>query len=315
MATFTARAIPPKPESDRPMDTGARGNRHTYESHVTCVTENTHMQRGRSVRELNGMRRLTVRRWGSAPSIGGGERLSSPSRLRDAGRRPTWPAVLVGMLMLVALPLWWMNGHRGASSLRDVALEGPRGPVCLRMVVANDVSGSMVAFTQARENALGQFVSWAQANLRGDDELGVLDFAGGASWTRRPAAIGQVASAVAGTGAASNPNPSSTALQPVLDATAALPPTTCDTVLVLLSDGVYQDLPPDADAGLASLRAAGVHDLALLVPSGDIEIPREWTAAFPATRPRVFDGLNADASGLAYGAMIADLTGQTLRRT
>ena len=83
-------------------------------------------------------------------------------------------------------------------------------------------------------------------------------------------------------------------------------------MLVLLSDGMLQDLPSSSEAGLAALRRAHVHDLMLLVPARVIAVPGEWTAAFPLSRPTVFDGTDADATALAIGRAIASSTGQEL---
>lgn len=95
---------------------------------------------------------------------------------------------------------------------------------------------------------------------------------------------------------------------------AQLPPTSCDTLLVLLSDAQLADLPAAEAQGLRVLADAGVHDLRLLVPTAAIDVPGEWLDAFPSAPPIVVDGTDAAATGLTVARMLAQVTDQEVVR-
>ena len=220
----------------------------------------------------------------------------------SAARRWIIPLLLVAAALATALALPSQPDH-----ISDVALTGPRGPACERIIMANDTSGSMSEYTIAREAALTQFLQWAPANLRADDEVGVIDFSGHAEWSRTPTRIGEPAVLIHTTPA------DSTALTPIIELLAALTGSTCDTTLVLLSDAQYPDIPRPDDAR-ALLTRADLHDIVLLVPDPDINVPTEWTQAFPTAPPIRFDGTNPDATALAIAEVTATITGQQLTR-
>jgi hypothetical protein len=233
----------------------------------------------------------------------------SPGIHLVAQRHPgRWLVALAAVALLGAAALWW-DGRRGADSIDGVFLTGPRQSYCLRMVVGNDVSGSMTDFAAARESALSDFLGWAPDNLRPNDEVGVIDFAGAASWTRVPTPIGS--SAVRGP-ARDVYVGDQTLLMPVLDRVAELPSSPCHTVLVLFSDAQLSDLPPTEEEGRSVLQAAGLDGVVLLVPGDDIDVPDVWTTVFPAAEPQSFDGLDADETGLTVASVVAELTGQDL---
>ncbi|TFV66835.1 VWA domain-containing protein [Blastococcus sp. CT_GayMR20] len=238
------------------------------------------------------------------------DRLSSGSRLATEVRPDRWLAALL-LAALVVGGVLWLDDHGAADSIDEVALAGPRGSACLRLVVGNDVSGSMSDFADARESALRDFLSWAPRNLRDDDELGVVDFAGAAAWTRQPTPVAEPA--VRGA-AADVYQGDQTLLAPVLALAQALPPSHCRTALLLFSDAQLADLPQAEQEGRAAVQAAGVHDVVLLVPGEDIDVPEAWGTSFPAAEPRYFDGLDADETGLTVASVVAELTGQELQR-
>lgn len=220
-----------------------------------------------------------------------------------------WATILLALLvLLIPTASWaWANHDTGPTTLTQAVLTGQRGPACQRIVLAADVSGSMIDYTTARDNALSAYLAWAPTNLRSDDQLAVLEFSGTAGWTRTPSPITDP----------TNPGPhptltGGTALTPVLELIAALPPSTCDTALLLISDAQIPDLPTDPATGRDSLTTAHVHDIGLLVPSPAINIPSSWTVAYPAATPIIFDGLNPDTTGIALATATAHLTGQTL---
>lgn len=213
------------------------------------------------------------------------------------------------LLILAALPFWVWWDRREPQSLAQTYLAGERGPGCIRIVIANDTSGSMYEFTRPRQLALAQLLEWSPRNLRGDDEIAVLAFSGTTYVAMPPAPV------------ASNPRPGQTpgptdgtSLNSLVAALQDLPESRCATSLMLLSDGVFGDLAPDEDSGRIQLRDAGVSNLYLLVPGKNIPIEPNWHNIYPYAPPAVFDGTNPDATGLVLGRTLATVTGQHLER-
>jgi hypothetical protein len=249
--------------------------------------------------------------------LGAGAALSGDGPLlpgRRLGPRVSgWLPVFGLALALVALLLWWMLP--GAPGLGGRHLVGDRGPACLRLVVAVDLSGSMNDYGDARDHALRELLTWAaDGNLRADDEIAVVDFAAAAA-PRLPVTPVPAAAAAAALTPVPVPDGRFTNLAPVLDTVSAMPAGRCDQALLLLSDAQLGDLPPDEPQGRAVLAAHDVHDVVLLVPGDGIAVPAAWTSAFPAAPPIRFDGHDADATALAIGRAVAHLTGQTLEES
>ncbi|OUS97276.1 hypothetical protein CA951_02715 [Rhodococcus sp. NCIMB 12038] len=211
------------------------------------------------------------------------------------------------LAVVCAVPLW--KAMTAPASLDDVALVGDRGPGCVRVVVANDQSGSMSAFALPREQALAQFVNWAPDNLRPDDELAVFAFADHVQTVLEPVSVTSRP-----TIGSLNIDGGDTLFAPVISAAAHLPPTPCRTAVVLLSDGLMSDLTGDPDAGRAQVRAAGISDLFLLVPGDDIDVAPEWAQTYPYAGPMRFDGTDPQETGLVFGRVLATVTGQTLEK-
>lgn len=238
-------------------------------------------------------------------AAGAGLRPGTP--LAGQGRGRT--AVLLGVAgaAMVALLLWWLLPT--GQELADRALVGPRGPACLRLVMAVDQSGSMRDETDARDAAFAELVPWAARNLRPDDELDVIDFAAEAR-LRAATPVSRLATTTV-PGPAPVRDGRYTLLDPVLDQVRSLGASSCDTALVLLSDGQLVGVPSSEDAARLLLRGAGLHDLLLLVPGRSLEVPPEWST-FPTAAVRRFDGTDADVTAEAFGSAIGSLTGQTL---
>ncbi|WP_439663855.1 hypothetical protein ACSHWB_21855 [Lentzea sp. HUAS TT2] len=220
------------------------------------------------------------------------------------------------LLALLGIGVWQgyqsVVGPPEPDVLRLYQLDGPRGPTCLRLAIAMDVSGSMAEYAAARDSALVQLRQWAteKNTLRADDEMAIVDFAGGAITRLPPTPVAH--STIAPNG--SVPDGNNTLLRPMLDEIGKLPVSSppCDTVLLLLSDAQLADLPPDSAAGAALLRQAGVHDIRFLVPGDGIDVPAEWSRAFPSAPPIRFDGLDDKETALTIGKTIAELTRQRL---
>lgn len=238
--------------------------------------------------------------------------LSPPYQLAPLGaldRNRAWRVLVPIVVALLLVPAVVLLGRPQPATLASVHLVGPRGPACVRLVLANDVSGSMYAFAVPRDTALAQLQRWAPQNLRPDDQVGVLEFAGDAAWQIPPTPVGQP---VGRSGPSARKD--GTVLGPVLDLVHALPHDTCDTYLLLLSDGALSDLPGDEAAARAELVGHRVHAISLLVPGRRIDVPEAWSTVYPAAAPVRFDGNDADATGLAFAQVVADITGQSLKK-
>ncbi|GAA3394430.1 VWA domain-containing protein [Cryptosporangium minutisporangium] len=248
-----------------------------------------------------------------------GPRFGRSPRLGDPSRRLR--LALLGLLLL--LPLLWLlfvsceredeNGTAPiAGALGDYALEGRRGPECLRITLMVDTSGSMQDYAGARDAALSRLLPWLAKNLRDSDELALVDFAQTASVRLPPTAARSAGTTPSAPGVADG---GGTLIGPALAQVDAFRATKCDTAVLLLSDAQVTDLPLSEPAGRALLQQHDVSDIELLVPGQAIDVPSSWTTAFPSAQPRKFDGYDADATAVAIGRTIAELTGQQLARS
>lgn len=244
-----------------------------------------------------------------------------PVRLRGVRRLP-WPpgsrsrlyALPVLLAALIAAGTYlWPAGHKDAPGvLSAYQAGGARDDMnCLRLVIGVDVSGSMSDFSVPRDNALTQLFDWVRTgnNLRPDDELAIVDFARVARTRMPPTQVDDLGSLPPPVGAADGQY---TNLRPVLTRIGAFPRTTCDTALALISDAQLNDLPRSAAEGRQLLVGYRVDKIRLLVPGTGIQVYQEWARGFPSAVPQVFDGLDAEATGLALGHMVVGLTGQSL---
>lgn len=222
------------------------------------------------------------------------------------------------LLLLLVLPVWWLANRdeaedAGPARLDQLVLDGPRGPECLRLVIAVDDSGSMSDFASARDRALHQFLGWVgrPGNLRSDDELAVVDFAFESAVRLPPSPPSSGVGALTGRPVTDGFD---TLFRPVLETVSGFPPTDCSTALALLSDAQLSDLPATEAVGRRILRGAGVDDVRLLVPGDGITVPAQWQQVFPAAAPDRFDGHDTEQTARTFGETVADLVDQTLVR-
>jgi hypothetical protein len=277
---------------------------------------------------MHGLRRRSIRgkRWFSSASPRF-RALAAPGGLSGRPGDPTLWSRIAWLLALLAVPLllllllapWRQDDPPDVAAW---ALDGPREPQCLRLVLANDVSGSMNDYAVAREQALTALLDWLPKNLKSDDELAVVEFAETAVTKLPPATVGTL---VPGQGQAGGvvADGMYTWAAPVLAQVDSWPASSCDVALVLLSDaqlvlsaenGIPTELPSDPDGGRRLALAHRIHNIRLLVPDPDITVPSAWQAGFPAAAPQRFDGLDADQTAKSIALAIAGLTGQKLIR-
>lgn len=217
-----------------------------------------------------------------------------------------WRWLLAPLVLLpIGLGAAWLLGPQ---KLEDTALTGARGPECVRLVIAADVSGSMANLAVPRDRAIEQLLAWVPANLRRDDEIAVINFAQTATVVIPPTPIGTTTSRAHAAVTAD-----STELTPLMTQLSSLEPTRCQTSLLMMGDGQFADLPPDETQGRAQLAAAGIDTMTLLVP-GRTDTPQNWSQLYPYAPPTTFDGTNPDATALTIGRHVATLTTQDLSR-
>lgn len=277
------------------------------------------------------MRSRYYPRWGLASRYTG---LATPGGLAS----PVDPVArrrrrIAGLLTLLALPLllllfvFWPDedenptaaaGPGAPSGVSGLILDGPRGPNCLRLVLANDVSGSMSNYAMAREHALTALLDWLPKNLRSDDEIAVMDFADTAAAKMPPAKVSTLLSGYAMTSGGAMDG-GDTLFAPVLTQMDSWPKTNCDIALVLLSDAQFvlstdppMSMPADADGGRKLAQEHHIHDVQLLVPDPNIDVPSDWENAFPTAAPLRFNGLDSHETSKAVASAIAGLTNQSL---
>lgn len=229
-------------------------------------------------------------------------RVGSPASGRPFPLR--WLALLL-VPLLAGLGWWWFN----PGTLEETQLVGARGPGCVRLVIAADVSGSMTALARPRDAAVEQLLGWAPDNLRPADELALLSFGATSAVDIAPTRVDAtpVRSATAVSG-------DSTRLAPLVAAIGALPDTRCRTALLLVGDGQFADLPADEPTATAQLAGAGVDTIDFLVP-GRTAVPPQWESLYPSAPSRFFDGTDPDETALTFGRQLAHLTQQQLQRT
>ena len=246
--------------------------------------------------------------------------LAGPAPLADTPGRYRFLLLPLLLLLIAGLLAWklWPEPDPPAAAaaapeatqLKDRVLTGPRGPSCIRLVVGLDVSGSMREFATARDTALAQLIAWSKKNLRPDDELAVVDFAADAAVRTRPATRDRLS----GVGVEAGANDGRyTYLEPALAAVDGFAAGRCDTELVLISDAQLADLPLTPAAGQDLQLRHHIHDVRLLVPGDNVDVPQAWTLGFPEAPPTRFDGTDPDATANAFGQAIAGFTGQRLK--
>jgi hypothetical protein len=244
-----------------------------------------------------------------------GIRLGRPSRLQGpmgSSRFYTVPLLLAGLLALAGWYLWPGSGHTPTPphSLSGYRAGGARDELnCLRLVIGVDVSGSMRDFTAPRDDALSQLFSWVKTNLRPDDQVAIIDFAAVAKIRMPPTLVAHLGSLPPPAGAQDGVY---TYLRPILTEVDKFTNTSCDTDLMLISDAQLIDLPHTQAAGRGLLLGHHVSKIRLLVPGARIAVDPTWVKGFPSAAPYVFDGTDAEATGLALGRVVVSLTGQSL---
>lgn len=228
--------------------------------------------------------------------------------LRDLAplpRRPRLPLILLPLL--VALLCWagaeWAG--RGPDSLPESRMVGPRSPVPLGIVLLLDESGSFTEYAAIREQVLGQLTAWAPDNLRPDDTVTVISFAGTAGSKLSTTTVADLGDPGYGSTALG----SGTRIQPALAAALQEGAQPGPTSVIAVTDTAVED----ADAGRIDdlVRDLDATSMTTIVPSG-VEVRDDWAQAFPWQLVLEADPASAGDTALAIGSALAHATGQEL---
>lgn len=213
-------------------------------------------------------------------------------------------ALLVPLLVGVALLAWLRSDE---PTIEELRLAGPRAPACLRLVIMPDMSGSMSEFTAVRDAAFTRVVRWSATNLRPDDELVVIPWAGSAAIALGPTLIRDV---VPGPLPPASIDSQGTNLVAAVDAVRSLPSSDCHDALVVLTDSIVDALPPGLSRRLVRPTVTSV---TVVLPAGT-QLTETWRKAMPFTRTITADPNNAGATARSLGEVVAFATGQRLER-
>jgi hypothetical protein len=250
---------------------------------------------------------LTLRTFPSRPRY---PRASYPGMPHD--RRRVLAVAALAVLLATGFALSRAHSTGTPSSLAQATLTGTRrlaGTACVG--IADDVSASMDAVAPARRQATADALRWLHAQeqagrLNADDKIAIAMFTDAAELTLAPTSIAEAsvtppADVVVGSG--------NTLASPVVTALAdEFRNQGCAAVgLLAVSDGEVADDPNDLREALTT---AGVTRMEVLNPKGTGRAPQLQDPHLSAIT--VHNVTTADDIGLAFGQLIADLTGQQL---
>ena len=232
--------------------------------------------------------------------------------LRSPGAGRVAAALSVALLALLAAAAaavvpGILDRTAAGDDLTRQELVGARGPTCQRVVVLLDQSGSMTDYAQVRVDAMETLAGWAPANLRGDDQIAVVDWADSAAVRTAPTDVRALAQWDP-TANASNVG-GGTSVMPAVEQAAGLDDTGCRTTLVFISDGQVAD--GSTTRLNEMLRDAGIDGVSLVLPNAT-PVPDHWMSLFPYSKTFQADPLNPGQTARALGQAVASATGQQL---
>jgi len=246
-------------------------------------------------------------RQGTSLRRGRSERLP---KSRALGGRWWW---LIIPLIAVALTGLGLSATRPSDELvEDLAeghLVGPRSPAPIHVVFIVDWSGSFAEYAKLRQQALDQVLRWAPENLRGDDTVSIIAFAGDAVTTLPATTVADVAQGNYQI-AAQAPDPHDTHILPALEAAVSLYSGGA-TSLIVLTDTLVDDATPEAVNPL--IAGLNVTTMSVITPTG-VDISQPWQVSFPWEA--AFEAGSGDVrqTAVAVGNALAHATGQRLEK-
>lgn len=224
---------------------------------------------------------------------------------------PAWSRWLLIPLLVLILglgALLW-DTHKPPSTVEEVRLAGPRTPASISLVLFLDESGSFEGYDPVRRQTLDSVMTWSQGNLRADDALTVISFAGSAGTKVKTTTIADLA---AGKFMLENPAvDGGTSIQPALALAGQTTPTNRAQSLIILTDTIIDD----ANKGPISeaMKKMNASSMSLIIPDG-VNVTREWEQAFPYELVIHAPADSADQGALAIAKAAAHATGQSLEK-
>ncbi|WP_432246233.1 VWA domain-containing protein (plasmid) [Arthrobacter sp. G.S.26] len=236
----------------------------------------------------------------------------NPGRLQElAPVPPPWSRWLLipPLAIILALGALIWETHRPPSTVDEVRLAGPRSPAAISLVLFLDESGSFEGYDQVRRQTLESIMTWSQENLRPDDALTVISFAGSAGTKVKTTTIADLA---AGRITPESPTVGGgTSVQPALDLAGKTTLTNRTQSLIVLTDTIIDDAHegPISDA----MKSMNASSMSLIIPDG-LNVTREWEKVFPYELVIHAPADSADQGALAIAKAAAHATGQSLEK-
>ena len=239
---------------------------------------------------------------------------SQAGSLRDLRPLPGRRKALLWWLLLplsLALVLLWTAAQIFGSipkTLTESRLTGPRSPAPISIVLLLDESGSFNGYGPIREKALEELSHWAPRNLRKDDTVTVISFAGDADAKMSTTTVEDLAG--------SEPRyrqvalqTGGTSIQPALRKALTETSGSMPTSVIAVTDTIVDDA--DASAVTELTRKLKVTTMTTPLPS-DGNVQDTWESAFGWSLVMHADADSPDQTALAIGKALSHATGQKL---
>jgi len=226
---------------------------------------------------------------------------------RALGGHLAWLLIPLAAALVAAGAVLWPHSHPGVIS--NTHLAGARSPAPVNVLVLADMSGSFTGCDQIRRDGLQQILTWAPANMRGDDTFTIISFAANAILTMPTTSVADIAKGET-TLSSAVPDSTNTTIQPALTLATNSLESPANTSIVALTDTKISD--PDQAAISSLLTTLGVTSMSVITPTGT-PIDPGWNDAFSWEQHYQADSTDAQGVGLAVGQALAHATGQTLK--
>lgn len=238
---------------------------------------------------------------------------SQAGNLRDLRPLPGRRKALLRWLLplTLALVLLWTAAQILGSipkTLTESRLTGPRSPSPISIVLLLDESGSFNGYGPIREKALEELSHWAPQNLRKDDTVTVISFAGDADAKMSTTTVEDLA----GNGPIYRQvtlQTGGTSIQPALQKALAETSGSMPTSVIAVTDTIVDDADPSAVTELT--RKLNVTTMTTLLPS-EGNVMDTWESAFGWSLVLHADADSPDQTALAIGKALSHATGQKL---
>ncbi|MDR2895767.1 MAG: VWA domain-containing protein [Propionibacteriaceae bacterium] len=194
--------------------------------------------------------------------------------------------------------------------LSQTSLIGPRPPIPRNFVLLRDDSGSFVDYEAIRDDSIQQVLTWAPGNLRDDDTITVISFAGESLVTLPPTTVADLIDSKTepirevATG-------DDTQIIPALQATRdVLKEHPHPTSIIIITDTLIHDVTSGQVDDL--LGELSVMSLSVILPTG-MSVDPTWSTQFDWAADFHAEPGDSASTALAVGEALAHATGQALQ--